>query len=185
VGESACHQDDGTQVLDRWACLNIEMDSLAKVYWNDMSDQFGCENSPITNEYWPVYIRDQKISSRLDERIREHILGGAQCDRWERKGRLTCKSIQTVNWQACKKAMESLSIGRRLWIAKHVSGHVGVGTKMVQWQMRDSAACPRCGREEDSQHVWTCYGVDAWWMRFQHISKLDMWLEQQDTQQDL
>ena len=90
-----------------------------------------------------------------------------------------------VNWQACEQAMKSLSIGRRHWIAKHVSGHAGVGTKMVQWQMRDSVACPRCGQEEDSRHVWICHVPDARWIWLQHISKLDTWLEQQDTQPDL
>jgi hypothetical protein len=79
----AGHQDDGIEVLDRWANLNIEMDSLAKVYWSDMCDQPQMENSPITHEYWLACIRGQKISSWLDERIREHILGGAQCDHWE------------------------------------------------------------------------------------------------------
>jgi hypothetical protein len=161
------------------------MDSLAKVYWSDRCNQLPMDNPPITHEYWPTRIRGQKISSRLDECIREHILGGAQRDRWERKGRLTNDSIQQVNWLACEHAMKSLSIGRRHWIAKHVSGHVGVGIKMVQWQMRDSAACPRCGQEEDSQHVWTCHAADARWTRLQHISKLDTWLEQQDTQPDL
>jgi hypothetical protein len=33
------HQDDdGIEVLDRWATLNIEMDNLAKVYWNNLSN---------------------------------------------------------------------------------------------------------------------------------------------------
>jgi hypothetical protein len=181
----AGHQDDGIEVLDRWANLNIEMDSLAKVYWSDRCNQLPMDNPPITHEYWPTRIRGQKISSRLDECIREHILGGAQRDCWERKGRLTNDSIQQVNWLACEHAMKSLSIGRRHWIAKHVSGHAGVGIKMVQWQMRDSAACPRCGQEEDSRHVWTCHAADARWTRLQHISKLDTWLEQQDTQPDL
>ena len=124
----AGHQDDdGIEVLDRWAKLNIEMDNLAKVYWNDMCNQHQVENFPITHEYWSVHIHGQKISSRLDECIHEHIVGRAQCDCWEQKGRLTNDSIARVNWQACEQAMKSLSIGRRHWIAKHVSGHVGVG----------------------------------------------------------
>jgi hypothetical protein len=177
----AGHQDDGTEVLDRWANLNIEMDSLAKVFWNDMHDTPPTANLPITNEYWPVYISGNKISSRLDARIREHVLGREQCERWVRKGRLTNASLQQVNWKACEQAMKSLSIGKRHWIAKHVSGHAGIGIKMVQWQLRDSAACPRCGQEEDCRHVWTCHAPDARWTRLQHIVKLDTWLEQQDT----
>ena len=161
------------------------MDSLAKVYWNDMVDLQHMHNPPIANEYWPVRIRGQKVSSHLDEKIREHILGNAQCSHWEKKGRLTNESIQQVNWQACEKAMRNLSLGRRHWIAKHVSGHAGVGTKMVQWQLRDTSACPRCGQEEDSCHVWTCPAPDARCLRLQHIFQLDNWLEQQETHPDL
>jgi hypothetical protein len=160
------------------------MDNLAKVHWNDLRDD-QAENFSISDEYWPVRIQGEKISSRLDERIREHILGATQCERWERKGRLTRESITRVNWQACEKAMKSLAIGRRHWIAKHVLGHVGVGVKMVQWKMRESAACPWCGMEEDSCHVWTCHAVDAWWLWMQHIFKLDTWLGEQETQPDL
>jgi hypothetical protein len=182
----AGHQDDddGIEELDRWATLNIEMDSLAKIFWNDMCEN-QAENITIAGEYWPVYIEGEKIASKLDERIRDHVLGQAQCDRWERKGRLTRESITRVNWQACGKAMKSLTIGRRLWIAKHVSGHAGVGTKMVQWQLRESAACPRCGAEEDCRHVWTCHSPDARLLRLQHIVKLDEWLRDQETQPDV
>jgi hypothetical protein len=181
----AGHQDDdGIEDLDRWATLNIEMDNLAKVYWNDMCEE-PAVSFPVQDEYWPVRIQGLKISSRLDERLREHILGQAQCDRWERNGRLTRDSIARVNWKACEQAMRSLSIGRRHWIAKHVSGHAGVGVKMVQWKMRESAACPRCGEEEDSKHVWTCHSLDARWMRIQHILKLEAWLEEHETQPEL
>jgi hypothetical protein len=98
------------------------------------------------------------------------------------KGRLMRESISRVNWHACEKAMKSLAIGRWHWIAKHVSGHVGVGVKMVQWQMRDSMACPRCREEEDSCHVWTCHAPDARWIQMQHLLKLITWLEEQETQ---
>ena len=182
----AGHQDDdGIEALDRWAHLNIEMNSLAKAYWYDMCDQQPLHNSPIAHEYWPVCIRGHKVSSHLDAKIRDHILGGAQCARWEQKGRMTHNNMQKVNWHTCEKAMCSLSIGKWHWIAKHISGHAGVGTKMVQWQFSDSAACPRCGQEEDSYHVWTCQASDARWLHSQHIFKLDTWLEQQETHPDL
>jgi hypothetical protein len=108
----AGHQDnDGIEELDRWARLNIEMDSLAKVYWNDMSEEqaVGCA---IANEYWPVGIRGEKVLLRLDEWMREHILSQAQWERWEQKGRLTREQIVRVNWKACDQAMRSLTIGQ-------------------------------------------------------------------------
>ena len=75
------HQDDnGIEDLDRWATLNIEMDNLAKVYWNNMCEE-PTANLSVQDEYWPVRIQGGKITSRLDDRLREHILGKAQCDR--------------------------------------------------------------------------------------------------------
>jgi hypothetical protein len=50
------HQDDdGIEELDRWAKLNIEMDNLAKVYWNELQEEQSA-NATIAGEYWPVYI---------------------------------------------------------------------------------------------------------------------------------
>jgi hypothetical protein len=56
---------------------------------------------------------------------------------------------------------------------------------MVQCKMRESAACPRCREEEDSKHVWTCHSLDARWMRIQHILKLEVWLEENETQPEI
>jgi len=51
--------------------------------------------------------------------------------------------------------------------------------------MRESAACPRCGEEEDSKHEWTCHSPDARWLRIQHILKLEAWLEEHETQPEI
>jgi hypothetical protein len=73
------HQDDnGIEDLDRWATLNIEMDNLAKVYWNNMCEE-PAVSLPVHDKYWLVRIQGKKFSSRLDERLREHILRQAQC----------------------------------------------------------------------------------------------------------
>ena len=81
--------------------------------------------------------------------------------------------------------MRGLSLGWRQWIAEHIFGHAGIGTKMVQWQLRDSTAFPWCGQEEASRHVWTCHAPDAIWLWSQHIFKMETWLEQQDTYPNL
>jgi hypothetical protein len=118
------------------------MDALAKVYWEDESEKGYVENEAVQGEVWSVSIRGRKIRSCLDAEIREHILGEAQLNRWEEKGKLAVANRHKVNWLACEKAMKNLKIGRRHWIAKHVSGHAGVGVKKVQWKMETSAACP-------------------------------------------
>jgi hypothetical protein len=176
------HQDDdGTCVLDRWAQLNVEMDLLAKAYRIDQSERHSAPTYLLADEYWVFRINGKKISSYLDECIRDHVLGGAQKDRWARKGKLTPSSVPFVNWTACGQAMESLKIGRRHWVAKQVSGHTGVGIKMKQWNFRETDACPRCGASEDTTHVITCPHPDARWLRSQHIFRLRQWLTDTDT----
>jgi hypothetical protein len=52
------HQDDDIETnLDRWALLNIEMDSLDKTYWLEQSAHPAPTNSTFTWEYWPVFIQ--------------------------------------------------------------------------------------------------------------------------------
>ena len=181
----AGHQDDGIEDLDRWAKLNVEMDALAKVYWEDESEKGYVENEAVQGEVWSVSIRGRKIRSCLDAEIREHILGEAQLNRWEEKGKLAVANRHKVNWLACEKAMKNLKIGRRHWIAKHVSGHAGVGVKKVQWKMETSAACPRCGADEDCTHVWECHSPDARWLRMQRLFELESWLDKQQTHPEL
>jgi len=88
---------------------------------------------------------------------------------------------RNVNWVACEKAMKDLRIGRRHWVAKHVSGHCGVGTCMLKWKKQENDACPRCGEQEDARHVWTCQSPEACLLRSQDLFKLRKWLKEQDT----
>ena len=96
------HQDaKSAQPLDRWALLNAEMDLLAKLYWQE---QFGAPvvNLPLEHEFWTFRIQGKKVSSYLGRQIRNHINGGAQHKRWERKGRLPPEAFPTMNWDACE-----------------------------------------------------------------------------------
>ena len=102
------HQDaKSTQPLDQWALLNVEMDLLAKLYWQE---QFGTPvvNLPLAHEFWTFCIHGMKVSSYLDRQIRNHINGGAQCDRWEWKGRLPPEAFTKIHWDACEQAMLDL-----------------------------------------------------------------------------
>jgi hypothetical protein len=114
-------------------------------------------NIVLHKEVWMLQINGQKVSSKVSERVVDHILGGENFRRWERKERMSTDTCINVNWEACGWAMESLKIGRQQWVTKHIAGHAGVGTKMVQWGKKTTDACPRCaGESEDTRHVWVC-----------------------------
>jgi hypothetical protein len=165
--------------------LNVEMDALAKVYWEDESKKGYVENKAVQGEVWSVSIRGPRIRSCLDAEIQEHILGKAQLNRWEEKGKLAVANRHKVNWLACKKVMKNLKIGHKHWIAKHISGHAGVRVKKVQWKMETSAACPRCGEDEDCTHVWECHSPDARWLRMQRLFELESWIDKQQMHPEL
>ena len=57
--------------------------------------------------------------------------------------------------------MQSLTPPERHFITKHASSNCGVGTTLVQWNLQEDDACPRCGQPEDSAHVYLCTGQNA------------------------
>jgi hypothetical protein len=68
------HQGDLIDAkLDRWALLNIEMDSLAKMHWLKMLDQPPPRNCTFPDEHWPIFITDRKIHSRLHNSLYKEI----------------------------------------------------------------------------------------------------------------
>jgi hypothetical protein len=108
----------------------------------------------------------------LDSKIWESIHGFAMVECWVQKGWFTGDAYHDVNWEACKKVMKSLNLVCQHWVAKHVSGHAGVGVKMVEWKMRETEECPRCSEVEDTRHVWTCQAAEARILHSQHFYKL-------------
>jgi hypothetical protein len=114
------HQEDDIEAtLDRWALLNIQMDSLAKMHWVEQSHQQQPLNTEITGEYWPVFISGRKIHSNLRESLYEEIYRHKIARHWEKNQRMAREHSMIVNWEACGDAMRRLKISRRHWIAKH------------------------------------------------------------------
>jgi hypothetical protein len=85
------------------------------------------------DKIWTLKIQGKKVTSRMSDQVVEHIYGEDNFWRWEANERMVVETYQKVNWDACGKAMEPLNISRRQWLTKHVAGHAGIGTRMVQW----------------------------------------------------
>ena len=117
------HQDEEVDAtLDRWAILNIQMDSLAKMYWMEKFDQTPQPNPLIAGEYWPVFIQGRKIYSSLRTSLyKAMIYQQKMASHWEKKNRFTREQCMRINWDACAGAMRHLKISRRNWIVKHTA----------------------------------------------------------------
>lgn len=126
--------DDPFAVLDKWATRNVEMDMIAKSYWHAMSPLGPFKNIRLGHALWPLFINGQKISSNADQAIYEHIHCEDMFQWWVRKGRMPLTDVcRQVNWKATSEAMKELKITPWHWIAKHISGHCGVNSKLMEW----------------------------------------------------
>jgi hypothetical protein len=177
------HQDKlGTAQLTREETLNVEMDNLAKAYWQFTSGFTANPQQRIRGEDWTLWIGKKKIVGEFEPLVREHIGGKRIREYWEEKNRFPMGTIRNIDWEACNKAMKMLKISRRIWVSKHTCGFCGVGKMMLLWKEWDNDKCPRCGHSpEDAKHVWECPCPRATEIWEESLVKLKAWMDSVDT----
>ena len=80
------HQDDEVgALLDRWALLNIEVDDGANTQWWVNANQT-FHQAKIFGEPWPLWIKNDKISNNLAEKVVGHVHGSDRCEYWKNVG---------------------------------------------------------------------------------------------------
>ena len=149
------HQDDFVGPLDRWATLNVEMDGLAKEHWA-RSVALGRPSSRIHAEPWSVWFQDTKLVSPIREKIYELVHGPPLEEYWISRQRFKSDIYSLYDWEALDDAIRPLSLSRRLWLTKHLSGWCSVGRMAKRWRLRATDECPRCQFPENARHVWSC-----------------------------
>ncbi len=179
------HQDDhkSASELDRWATLNVEMDTAAKQHMHI------AKRSPrhflVANEPWSVWCNGQKITSNFTETIYDLVHSDDAKTYWSKKDEITTGAIDDVDWEAINKAMIETRRPRRVFITKHACGMCGVGKFMKRWKQRQDSACPRCGEMEDAANVWTCHGAGADDLWESSVEALEGWLNRMHTDPDI
>ena len=180
------HQDDNKWHpaarggLDRWALLNIEMDHLAKLFWEETVSSPLPLQHRIHDEAWPVFINNCKISTKLPERLYQFYHGCRAQKYWvDTRKRFSEEGFRRIDWDIVESAARSLGIGRRRWLAKHTVGMCGVGKWKKRWNEQEDASCPLCDADEETAaHVVRCPGaVDAWTAA---LVKMIKWIEDND-----
>lgn len=159
------HQDDHSShdQLDRWAKLNVEMDSRAKRHIEI------AKRSPrhymIANEPWSIWYEEKKIISDLTETIYDLVHSEEAKVYWKQKDNLKGTDIDSINWDLTGAAMQETKRPRRVFISKHASGMCGIGKFMKRWKLRQDDVCPRYRMPEDSTHALgqMRYGTRSSW----------------------
>ena len=185
------HQDDhiAYSMLDRWARLNIDMDLLAKMYWQTLSTQlhppppFSLQPFP---GQWSIWYNDYRLPSWTTKRAQSLFHRGPSELFWTR--RLKCEHVYTtLDWSCAALALRRTAIHQRLWIPKWLCSTLPIGRNLTLWgQPAHMLLCPRCGADETHRyHVIQCTHADASAIREKHLTELEQFLDTANTEPDL
>ena len=126
------HADEkmGTETYEQ--SLNRLCDEAAKAH-RGRFDDFRIpwrENERLAREGWSVHVQGCKLSSidksELCEIVRDHKARSY----WENRHNLCPSEMQLINWDCLGSALRSWPLGKRIWLAKHLSGYSATGRVM-------------------------------------------------------
>jgi hypothetical protein len=160
------HQDTlvPSNSLDRWATLNVQVDAIAKayrVYLVDHPLEDPAYKGPLHAEGWHFYISSAKWPHAPRHAVYASLHRDELVEYWARKRPVAQANLPLIHWDIIKGFMEDLFPSRRRWYSKFWSSNCGIGTTMLKWKYQIDTDCPRCGVEEDRDHVLLCSETTA------------------------
>ena len=176
------HQDQHTRfdALDWRSQLNVEMDSLAKAYWNaTFTDRTTFYDADPT--MWRLSHSGRQFSS-LDRKLLYELCHGPPLRAyWRKKYNLLEVAINTIDWKVCDDGIRRLDIFQRIWLAKMTTNTAPTGQILHRRGHQSQPICPRCGQYEDISHVIRCNHPAAIAKWHSGVLSLRAWLERQAT----
>ena len=180
------HQDKHLtfNMLDMWGQMNVEMDSLAKTYWNETSSST-TPFYPTSSHSWSLWVGPQKLSSWDRTSLYNHCRSREILSHWSTRRAIPANLIHNIDWDACQDAVKKLGLNRSLWVPKWLAGFAPVGKVLQRNQLQTHAECPRCASFEDTEHVILCQAPNATRQWEASLANLHTWLTQTRTMPDL
>jgi hypothetical protein len=180
------HQDKhiSYHLLDMWGQLNVEMDSIAKVYWNE-TKPLVLPFYPPSSYGWSLWVGERKLASWDRESLYNHAQSTPILEHWSKRRNIPHHLIHSIDWEACEDAIKLLGLTRSLWIPKWLAGFAPVGKVQQRNMFQDHAECPRCSAFETTAHVLLCPAPQAQRQWDSSLSSLDQWFVKALTLPDL
>ena len=180
------HQDKHVSfhMLDMWGQLNVEMDGVAKSYWNEhhsTTQPF----YPLNTSGWSLWADKQKLSNWDRNQIYNHAHSTDILNHWSKRRQIHNNLISSINWEASEDAIKCLGLNKSLWIPKWLMGFAPVGKVLKRNKMQTHDKCPRCTAPKTTAHVLRCPALQAVAQWDSSTSKLCLWLIETATMPDL
>ena len=176
------HQDKHVSfhMLDMWGQLNVEMDSLAKSYWNEHHSTT-LPFYPLNTSGWSIWADKRKLSNRNRNQLYDHAQSTDILSHWSERRRLPNNLITSIDWEASEDAIKRLGLNKSLWIPKWLAGFAPVGKVLQRNKLQTHDECPRCTARETTAHVLRCPAPRAVAQWDASIAMLREWLIQAAT----
>jgi hypothetical protein len=167
-----------------WGQLNVQMDTLAKTYWNETSSTVQ-PFYPQADAGWNLWIQERKLSSWNRQFLYDHAMSPEILKHWSTRRRIPPQLIQSIDWEAGQQAIKQLGLNKALWVPKWLAGFAAVGKVQQRNKLQDHAECPRCSEFEDTAHVVLCPAPNAKRQWKASIATLSQWLNKANTLPDI
>jgi hypothetical protein len=167
-----------------WGKMNVEMDSLAKVYWNKTSSSVLPFYPPSTFG-WTLWTGTRKLASWDRQKLYNHARSETIFEHWSERRQIPPNLIKNIDWEAGQVAIKRLGLNKQLWIPKWLAGFAQVGKVSQRLKLQDHAECPRCAAFEDTHHVVLCTAPKAQRKWDALVSNLKTWLLKANTMPDI
>jgi hypothetical protein len=180
------HQDKHTsyQFLDMWGQMNVKMDSLAKVYWNETSAST-LPFYPSSTFGWTLWTGSCKLSSWDRQNLYNHAQSTKILQHWSERRNIPHNLITNIDWEAGQVVIKCLGLNKQLWIPKWIAGFAPVGKVLQRNKLQDHSECPRCAAFKDTNHVVLCTAPKAQTMWDASVSRLKTWLLKANTMPEI
>lgn len=151
---------------------------------NDNNTLPPCDPLPHTG--WIPRLEGLPIVTNFEDTLYTHCSAPGILKTWRTRRFITPVKAQTIAWTATKKALDSVSQPRKIYVVKQVSKREATGIEMMRRRVRTHDHCPRCmDPEETHSHIIHCQHGSAINQRRLSIDKLQLFLDKIDTPEDI
>jgi hypothetical protein len=150
------HQDTDTPFdkLDRSSQLNVLVDKMAKSFL--IETQSLPTHSTVWSRAWYITVHTIPLVTQINQTLYDLVHEKEAKAYLIKKNRITEPIFNYVHWTRLGKALDNMSLPRRLFCSKHTVGMCGVRKFQKLWKTSETDFCPHCGQPEDALHVWQC-----------------------------
>jgi hypothetical protein len=181
------HQDDHSNFynLDRWAQLNVIVDTMAKRKLSETLDYDDYQHHRLIcfpHDKCTLSFCDQNqipttsIQSNLLKTIRRSAGRKRARKHWRKKKIIAEETEHCIDWKVVHKSHKSVDSTTHQWLSKWMTGFCRVGKMMKVYRFQTHTKCPRCQQpNENVKHVLKCQSYGTKQMR-----ALSSWITKND-----